>query len=1722
LHRRFWVELLEDRCLLSATPPTFSIEELLIECGDWMLPASTTSGAAEAANSPEASYVEEDTFFLHSLPSATKTIYLDFTGHQTVDQTWNFQFNTPNIITPAFDVDGDPLSFAAEWETIQDTWEQVSELFRPFDVDVTTEDPGVDDLSNTGFDDDEWGIRVVIGGSVFDWYAPNGGSPTSIGVAYLGSFTDFTDNPTFVFADQIGDDARLLTLVTAHEVGHTLGLAHDGQYRHYLDIEPNPAVFRTQHDAYFAGHGLSDDDYGGPDDVINVNWSPETSSWGPIMGNGSAGLMQWSQGEYFNADNLQDDLFYITNFNGFGYRPDDHASNFAAALPLAIDPELTDGDLEFFFDEGIIEENTDIDFFSFEVGLLGQILSFDINNFYNGANMDILARVYDSAGVEIARSNPLSLTAAGSQTYGQTYGTLNDGGWIVSDEQFEDYAFDPDAEGYFTQFILPVGTYYLSVEGTGKPLQFLDTTDNGNFIDWLPPPPSSIHPGPILRHVKDDILGQSFPDEDPDFVPIPLPPDNSDYGYSNYGSLGYYSIIGTRKSGLLVGVDFDVAGGVTPTNWNLYSGGAASTTLLNLTSETGILVPYKLSISTTADEITTFGSDAPIDSDDLPQHSLPLNELRGFISDQDETITFTWTNLEASKVYEVYVFGHADFGANNQVTITGGTWNGLQQVFDFTQSIAANDLVVNNFEENNDPVSLKALLVVANEDGEITIEVTNEAGSPFAVAGLAIAPTKVGSITGTKYNDNGDGNPALAGNGAQDPGEPGLANWLVYVDLDNDGQLDIDPAPEPNVSQDSGVIDQPLSDNVTVTSEINFLHSGTITDVNVKIDISHQFTSDIHVWLISPSGTRVKLVGDVGLGGDNFEDTVFDDEASVSIVDGNAPFAGTFRPQQPLAGFDDENSFGKWKLEVFDDSQGDTGVLHSWTLFVELLGVASFLEPVALTDLAGNYSFTNLQPGDYYIREHFTDQQIAAGWVQTQAAPAPLTVRSGANVADVDFGNWIPVFTDRGSIQGQKWSDADQDGVKDANEPGLEGWIVYIDADGDGIRDLTSAPVTESASDLPKPITDFGATRSQITFDGVGDVFSVEVTLDITHTSMVDLDAYLFSPSGRQVKLFSADGGPNDNFQNLTFADDAARSIESLTAADHPFTGRWRPEEALSAFIGDELTGNWTLEIRDTAFADEGTLNSWSLNIITGEAFEVTDEEGLYVFDNLTEGTYVIREEAQPGWQQMQPVVTEIPSAVWNGSQWEVQITNTDVTDVDFGNYGPVGSIQGMVYADYNGNFGNNAAEPGLAGWTVFIDEDGNGTRDLGSLNESLESDESHAINDVFPVSSKIWVGGIGRITDLNVSLDITHTYDEDLTVRLVSPAGTSVLLFSGVGGGGDDFDGTTFDDAATETIGNGTAPFAGTFRPVEALSAFNGENAHGFWTLQVVDNSSADFGTLNEWGLSILGDELATTTNLQGLYAFTNLEPGTYDVKVELQPGWSPTETPGAVTVTPAATVANVNFGVEPSAFPGDFNGDSNVDTGDYIVWRQQAGTAVPNGTGADGNGDGVVDQADLNIWRTNFGAVFTPPSASNGAGLADAQSSESASQATGYEGGPVVTLVVTPAASVAGAASVTSNSDAPAMSASAAGISMPFFNVQSSVGVKLGGNGVLTLPAVGVTLSNDQGLLAWLSSHSADSDAADGQDDTSITTPIGECDLESLDEMFAALEADLSPVLW
>jgi hypothetical protein len=130
-------------------------------------------------------------------------------------------------------------------------------------------------------------------------------------------------------------------------------------------------------------------------------------------------------------------------------------------------------------------------------------------------------------------------------------------------------------------------------------------------------------------------------------------------------------------------------------------------------------------------------------------------------------------------------------------------------------------------------------------------------------------------------------------------------------------------------------------------------------------------------------------------------------------------------------------------------------------------------------------------------------------------------------------------------------------------------------------------------------------------------------------------------------------------------------------------------------------------------------------------------------------------------------------------------------------------------------------------------------------------------------VSSTITLAVPFTILDLDLTLDITHPNDPDLTATLVAldpvpggPDDVSVLLFSGQGIGGSraNFTGTVFDDAAGTPIAAGTPPFTGRFQPQVGLGqtfgALNGQSGARTYRLDIT-NAGASPGTLNGWSLT-------------------------------------------------------------------------------------------------------------------------------------------------------------------------------------------------------------------------------------------------------------------------------
>ena len=193
------------------------------------------------------------------------------------------------------------------------------------------------------------------------------------GHAYINSFNSSVDTPVFVYNSSLLGVAE----ASSHEVGHSVGLAHDGA----------PGT------TYYRGHGSGE------------------QSWAPIMGVGYyEAVTQWSKGEYYGATNSTssgnygkgpDDLAVITTYYGFGYRADDHSDSIVGASPLVGGSVLA---------SGVIEQTGDIDIFEFTVG--GGNVVLDIDPDPVRPNLNLLARILNATGSPVATSNSTSSLSA--------------------------------------------------------------------------------------------------------------------------------------------------------------------------------------------------------------------------------------------------------------------------------------------------------------------------------------------------------------------------------------------------------------------------------------------------------------------------------------------------------------------------------------------------------------------------------------------------------------------------------------------------------------------------------------------------------------------------------------------------------------------------------------------------------------------------------------------------------------------------------------------------------------------------------------------------------------------------------------------------------------------------------------------------------------------------------------------------------------------------------------------------------------------------------------------------------------------------------------------------------------------------------------------------------------------------------------------------------------
>jgi subtilisin-like proprotein convertase family protein len=132
------------------------------------------------------------------------------------------------------------------------------------------------------------------------------------------------------------------------------------------------------------------------------------------------------------------------------------------------------------------------------------------------------------------------------------------------------------------------------------------------------------------------------------------------------------------------------------------------------------------------------------------------------------------------------------------------------------------------------------------------------------------------------------------------------------------------------------------------------------------------------------------------------------------------------------------------------------------------------------------------------------------------------------------------------------------------------------------------------------PVTGVGRA-SKVSFSVDGTTCSTDpnsTAVGLNHSYVGDLVGTLTSPSGAKATVFQRNGGSGDNLCQVVFADNAATAFSTVTSANAPFTGSYRPTQSLTGGLaGAVADGTWTFGAVDVAGGDTGSIRAVALHI---------------------------------------------------------------------------------------------------------------------------------------------------------------------------------------------------------------------------------------------------------------------------------------------------------------------------------------------------------------------------------------------------------------------------------------------------------------------------------------------------------------------------------------------
>ena len=465
---------------------------------------------------------------------------------------------------------------------------------------------------------------------------------------------------------------------------------------------------------------------------------------------------------------------------------------------------------------------------------------------------------------------------------------------------------------------------------------------------------------------------------------------------------------------------------------------------------------------------------------------------------------------------------------------------------------------------------------------------------------------------------------------------------------------------------------------------------------------------------------------------------------------------------------------------------------------------------------------------------------------------------------------------------GVKFNDLDGDGVKDAGEPGLAGWTIFVETiNHNGVLDAGE----------PFDVTDAtGAYQINAIIAGTWSVHEVpQAGWTCSFPATTDTHGCVY------VEVFEDGDVLTDNdFGNFAQGTKSGTKFEDEDADG--------VKEA-----GDAGLADWTIN----AYADtdgDGVLDATEY-AAGAEDTDDTDATGAYEL-SLDPGKYVVCEETESAaWTQSAPnnTICAAGAATLEPGGWAITITSgsTD-TGNDFGNF-QNGTKSGTKFEDLDADGTDDGElEAGLANWTInaYADTDQDGVLDATEYAAGAAATDETDATGAYSLSLAPGGTNAGKYVVCEVTESAAWTQSAPNNTicaagaATLEPGGWAITITSGSTDTGNDFGnfrngtktGTKFNDADSD----------GVFDAGEAVLSG--------WTINAYADTDGD-GVLDA-GEFAAGATATDGTDATGAYELS-LAPGKYIVCEVAQVGWNQTAPANTVCLAGSPTLANGGWAI-------------------------------------------------------------------------------------------------------------------------------------------------------------------------------------------------------------------